>query len=255
VGWVIDGISFDERDVIAFSGPNPRGWCVDGARAIRTATALERAAKHYAEEPMPTLILKNTSGVDLPDDKVKAILDRWKNSRSERTTGYVNSALDVDHVGFSAVDMQLTEGRQQAVLEIARLTGVPHGLLAASPQGASLTYRNIEGENQQALQAMASYLVAVEQRLSADDVAPHGQSVRFDLTELMRPATTDLVNMIATLYPLGLVAAEECRELLGFAAQPPTTLDPQNPAGMPAPSSLTPAPAPAPVPARSGPIP
>ena len=118
--------------MIAFAGPNPRGWCVDGARAIRTATALERAAKHYAEEPMPTLIFKNTSGVDLPDEKVT------RDSRpmeaidgAQRTTGYVNAALDIDHIGFSAVDMQLTEGRQQAVLEIARLTGVPHGLLAA----------------------------------------------------------------------------------------------------------------------------
>ena len=64
--WLVDGIELAEREVIAFSGPNPRGWCVDGARAIRTATALERAAKHYAEEPMPTLILKNTSGIDIP---------------------------------------------------------------------------------------------------------------------------------------------------------------------------------------------
>jgi hypothetical protein len=257
MGWLVDGIELAEREVIAFSGPNPRGWCVDGARAIRTATALERAAKHYAEEPMPTLILKNVSGVDLDPAKVTAILDAWKQSRAQRTTGYVNSALDVDHVGFSAVDMQLTEGRQQAVLEIARVTGVPHGLLAASPQGATLTYRNIEGENQQALQAMASYLVAIEQRLSADDVSPHGQSVRFDLTELMRPATSDLVTMISTLYPLGLVAEEECRELLGFSAQPPSSLTPQNAPGMPDPAMVAPAPVPAPgpVPARSGPIP
>jgi Phage portal protein len=248
LGWLIDAIDFAERDVIAFSGPNPRGWCVDGARAIRTATALERAAKHYAEEPMPTLIFKNTSGVDLPDDKVKAILDRWKKSRGEATTGYVNSALDVDHVGFSAVDMQLTEGRQQAVLEIARLTGVPHGLLAASPQGATLTYRNIEGENQQALQAMAPYLVAIEQRLSGDDVVPHGQSVRFDLTELMRPATSDLVNMIATLYPMGLIGAGESRSLLGMG-QAPTDLSPE-----PAPVAAPPASL-APAPTRSGPVP
>jgi hypothetical protein len=254
MGWLVDAIELPERDVIAFSGPNPRGWCVDGARAIRTATALERAAKHYAEEPMPTLILKNTSGVDLPDDKVTAILDRWRLSRSERTTAYVNSALDVDHVGFSAVDMQLTEGRQQAVLEIARVTGVPHGLLAASPQGATLTYRNIEGENQQALQAMAPYLVAIEQRLSGDDVVPHGQSVRFDLTELMRPATSDLVAMISTLYPLGLMAPEECRELMGFTAQAPTTLAPQTAVGPPAPDELAPAPAP-PAGNRTGPIP
>ena len=256
MGWLIDAIEFDERDVIAFNGPNPRGWCVDGARNIRCSTALERAAKHYAEEPLPTTILKNTSGVDLPDVKVTEILDSWKSSRGARTTAYLNSALDAEPVGFSAVDMQLTEGRQQAVLEIARMTGVPHGLLAAAPSGQSMTYRNIEGENQQALQAMAPYLVAIEQRLSGDDVSPHGQSVRFDLTELMRPATGDLVTMISTLYPLGLMAAEECRELLGFSAQPPSTLAPQNPPGMPAPSSLTPGPAPAPaVPARTGPIP
>ena len=62
---------------------------------------------------------------------------------------------------------------------------------------------------------MAPYLVAIEQRLSADDVVPHGQSVRFDLTELMRPATSDLVTMIATLYPMGLLGREEARDLLG----------------------------------------
>ena len=249
--WLVDGIELPERDVIAFSAPNARGWCVDGARAIRTATALERAAKHYAEEPMPTLILKNVSGVDIPDEKITAILDRWKRSRGERTTAYVNSALDVDHVGFSAVDMQLTEGRQQAVLEIARVTGVPHGLLAASPQGGTLTYRNIEGEAQQALQAMEPYLVVMEQRLSADNVVPHGQSVRFDLTQLMRPATSNLVSMVSTLYPMGLLGEAECRELLGFSAQAPIDLTPENPAGMPAPPAALPSPgAPAPRPGQ-----
>jgi hypothetical protein len=248
-GWLIDGELFAERDVIAFDSPNPRGWMIDGARAIRTATALERAAKHYAEEPLPTLILKNTSGVDLPDEKVSSILDGWKRSRMKRTTAYVNAALDVDHVGFSAVDMQLTEGRQQAVLEIARVTGVPHGLLAASPQGSTITYRNIEGENQQALQAMQPYLVTIEQRLSCDDVVPHGQSVRFDLTELMRPATGDLVTMVQVLYPLGLLGAEECRDLLGFSADAPGNVAAP-------PSPIPPAQlAPAPIPARTGPIP
>ena len=240
IGWTIDGLEFGERDVIAFSGPSPRGWCVDAARAIRTATALERAAKHYAEEPMPTLIFKNTSGADLPEEKVTAILDRWKRSRGERTTGYVNAALDIDHIGFSAVDMQLTEGRQQAVLEIARTTGVPAGLLAAQPSGSAMTYRNIEGENQQALQAMTPYLVAVEQRLSGDDVVPHGQGVTFDLTDLLRPATGDLVAMVSTLYPLNIITAEESRELLGLAAVPEGSPAPPPPAAV-APPAPTPA--------------
>ena len=252
VGWTIDGESFEEREVLAFSAPNPRGWCVDGARNIRCANALERAAKHYAEEPMPTLIFKNTSGTDLPADKVKEILARWKESRGQSTTGYVNASLDVDHVGFSAVDMQLTEGRQQAVLEIARLTGVPAGLLAAQPSGAALTYRNIEGENQQALQAMQPYLVTIEQRLSSDDVVPHGQSVRFDLSELMRPASADLVTMISTLDPMGILGVEESRDLLGMG-QAPTDLSPAQAPTPSSPSSL--APTPAPVPARTGPVP
>ena len=233
VGWVVDGIEFSERDLIAFSAPNGRGWCVDGARAIRTAMALERAAKHYAEEPLPTIILKQSQGPDLPDEKVTSILDRWKAARSQRTTAYVNAALDVDHVGFSAVDMQLTEGRQQATLEIARLTGVPHGLLAANPAGGSQTYRNVEGESAQAHQAMAAYLVALEQRLSSDDVVARGQTCRFDLTELLRPSTQDLVAMVSTLYPLGLLSAPECRDLLGYS---PDQL-------------VNPAPAPAPLPA------
>jgi phage portal protein BeeE len=211
--------------------------------------ALERAAKHYAEEPLPTIILKNNTGADLPPAKVQAILDAWKTGRGLRTTAYVNAALDVDHTGFSAVDLQLTEGRQQAVLEIARVTGVPHGLLAASPQGATLTYRNIEGENQQALQAMQGYLVAIEQRLSGDDVCPRGQSVRFDLTELMRPATGDLVTMIQTLYPLGLMTPDECRSLLGFSASPPE-LPPQPTPVMPSPADVA-----LPSPSRAGPVP
>ena len=107
------------------------------------------------------------------------------------------------------------------------------------------------------LQAMAPYLVAIEQRLSADDVVPHGQSVRFDLTELMRPATSDLVTMIQTLYPMGLLTVDESRSLLGFTAAPPE-LPPQPTPEPPAPGSLL-APSPgshsSPVPTRSGPIP
>ena len=100
---------------------------------------------------------------------------------------------------------------------------------------------------------MTPYLVAIEQRLSSDDVVPHGQSVRFDLTELMRPATGDLVTMISTLYPMGLIGADEARSLLGMGTAP-TDLSP-GPAPTPAaPASLQP-PAAAPAPARSGPIP
>ena len=73
-------------------------------------------------------------------------------------------------------------------------------------------------------------------------MVPHGQSVRFDLTELMRPATGDLVTMIQTLYPMGLLAADEARSLLGMGNAPSDLTPPAGPEPA-SPASLSPAPA------------
>jgi hypothetical protein len=226
--WTVAGQEVPLGDVLVFRGPVPGGWRVAGARALRTALALERAAKRYAEEPVPSIVLRNESGVDLPPERVDAILDLWKKSRRDHATGYLNAALSATPIGFSARDMQLVEGRQQMVLEVSRLTGVPHGLLGAAPAGTSLTYRNLEGEAHQAFDAMHPYLAGVEQRLSQEDVTPRGQSVRFDVTALLRPDTATLVNMILKLVPLEVLEVPEARALLSLPPHVPLVEAPED---------------------------
>jgi hypothetical protein len=247
-GWVVDGIEMALGDVIEYVGPLHGGWLTVGARTIRNALALERAARRFAEEPLPLAVLRNTSGVDLPADKVQAILDGWKLGRQTRATAYVNAALDVVPMGFSARDTQLVEGRQQSVLEVSRLSGIPSGLLGAAPSGSSLTYRNLEGEAHQLYQSMLPYLSAIESRLSAEDITPRGQSVRFDLSAMLRPDTPTIVAMIAQLVPLvgpdgePVLDVAEARALLGLSAARQAGLDvpaipSTDPASLPTPGS------------------
>jgi HK97 family phage prohead protease len=178
-------------------------------------------------------VLKNRSGVDLPTEKVTGILARWKESRRKHATAYLGATLDLEQVGFDARAVQLVEGRQQSVLEIARLSGVPSGMLASAPSGTSLTYRNVEGEKLQVLQAMLPYLVAIESRLSAEDVTPRGQSVRFDLSGMMRPDTATVARMVQSLVPLDVLDVDEGRAFLGL----PSRGRAPNPASLPTPGS------------------
>jgi hypothetical protein len=235
--WLVEGEEVPLGDVLRFVGPVPSGWRSAGARTIRIGLALERAAKRYAEEPMPSIILRNESGVDLPEPKVDSILKRWKQARADHSTAYLNTALSATPVGFNARDLQLVEGRQQNVLEVARLTGVPYGLLGAAPAGSSVTYRNLEGEGHQAFDAMHPYLASIEQRLSQEDVTPRGQSVRFDMTAMLRPDTTTLVDLVARLEPLGIISTPEARAMLGLPAENPDLAAPSAPAP-PAPAAL-----------------
>jgi hypothetical protein len=246
--WTVEGEPLDLGELIRFAGPVPGGWCRAGARTIRIGLALERAAKRYADEPVPSIILRNESGVDLPEPKVDAILARWKKARNDHATAYLSTALSATPVGFNARDLQLVEGRQQNVLEVSRLTGVPYGLLGAAPTGSSVTYRNLEGEAHQAFDAMHPYLASIEQRLSQEDVTARGQSVRFDMTAMLRPDTATLVDMIARLAPPAgvTISTPEARALLGLPAEIPA------PASSSAPAIAPPAPAALPTPG-SGP--
>ena len=218
-----------------FTGPLAGGWCQSGSRIIRTSLALERAARRYAEEPLPQILLRNISGIDLPDKAVKALLDEWRKGRQERTTAYLNGAIEAQPLGYNPRDMQLVEGRQQVVMEVSRLSGIPSGLLGAAASGTSLTYRNLEGERAQAYGAMLAYLTAIETRLSMGDVTPRGQSVRFDLSAILRPDTSTVVAMVSQMVDRGVMLPEEGRAMLGLPAEFPTT--PEDAAALPTPGS------------------
>lgn len=211
--WKVDGKPLPlsgPGSLVVFAGLE-EGVLARGGRTIRTALELEKAAYRYASEPVPHAVLKNT-GTDLPADKVEALLSAWRTARSSNSTAYLNSAVDLDLVGFDAEQLQLVEARKYLAVEIARLMNVPAHFVNAS-DGDSMTYSNLTQERRSLVDfSLRHYLAAIEQRLSMDDITPQGTSVRFDLSEFLRADAMERAQVYALLIESGVIDTDEARE-------------------------------------------
>lgn len=220
----VDGIEVDPVDIIGFEGWNP-GIRFHGARIIRTALALEAAARRYADNPSPTERLRNTSTYELSDDEIDALILQYKTSRNAEGVSYTNAGVEVDVVGWDAAQLQLVEARQFTAAMIANLVGVPSHLIAgaAAASGASITYANVSQENRAFIDYGLKPLArSIEARLSLSDpatsawtnqVTPLGTVVRFNFDALLRGNPLERAQLYQILIPLGVLTVEEARAM------------------------------------------
>ena len=201
-------------DVIKFYGDGTGGWLKTGAAAINTAAALEAAVLMYAQSPVAQVVLKNT-GADLPADQVDALLEAWEAARADHSTAYLNSTLEAHAMGINPAEMQLTEARNAAAIQIARLANLDPIWTGAGVPGSSLTYSNCVDLYRQLLDtALTPVMRQISERLSMADVTPRGHTVRFDTTEFLRSNPIELASLINTLLPLGVINEDEARLIL-----------------------------------------
>ena len=204
--------------LIVFVGPD-EGILVRGATTIRTCVELESAARHFAESPTPSVTLKN-EGMDLPAEQVESLLARWRDSRRQATVGYLSSALSVQTHGFSPADMTLVDARKFQVEEVARLTGIPPWYIGAET-GSSMTYSNLNSSRRDLIDlSLAPFEVAIEQRLSMDDVTPRGHHVQFSYNDFLRSTPIERAQLLDALVRNGILSAEEARDAGGFLEGP-----------------------------------
>jgi len=204
--------------LIVFVGPD-EGILVRGATTIRTCVSLETAARNFAESPTPAVTLKN-EGMDLPADQVESLLARWKDARRQSTVGYLSSALSVQTHGFSPADMTLVDARKFQTEECARLTGIPPWYIGAE-SGGSMTYSNLNSSRRDLIDlSLAPFEVAIEERLSMDDVTPRGHHVRFSYTELLRSTPIERAQLLDALVRNAILTPEEARNAGGFLEGP-----------------------------------
>lgn len=220
----VDGIEVDPVDIIGFEGWHS-GIRFHGARIIRTALALEAAARRYADNPSPTERLRNTSTYELSDDEIDALILRYKTSRNAEGVSYTNAGVEVDVVGWDAAQLQLVEARQFTAAMIANLVGVPSHLIAgaAAASGGSLTYENVSQENRAFIDYGLKPLArSIEARLSLSDpatsawtnqVTPLGTVVRFNFDALLRGNPLERAQLYQILIPLGVLTVEEARAM------------------------------------------
>ncbi len=151
-----------------------------GARILRAAIDLEKAAANAASVPTPAGILKNT-GADLGEKEVAGLLAAWRRSRAERSTAYLTSSLEYQPTAFSPKDMTYNDSLQYMATQVARLMNVPAYYISADMNN-SLTYSNVQDERRQFVAlSLQPYVSAVENRFSMDDLTSQTQFVAFDM--------------------------------------------------------------------------
>lgn len=212
-------------DVIRFDGDGLGGWLRVGASVINTAAALEAATLNYAAYPLPSIILKNT-GADIPAEVVDDLLTAWEDARTNRSTAYLNSSIETKEVGWNASEMQLTEAKNYAGIQVARVANLDPVWVGAGVDSASLTYTNRLDLYRQLLDlSLRPVMSAIEQRLSGDDITPRGHEVEFDATRFLRQNPTEIGALITTLFALvdetgrRVVTVDEARALLDLPAR------------------------------------
>lgn len=231
----VDGKEADDRDLIRFDGLDG-GLLGDGADVVRLALSLMRAAKRTADDDWSGLILRLAEGADeLTPAQILEVLTAWETSRRERTTAYLNRAVDPEKISVSAQDRQLKELWDLCSSELARLMNMPASRTGA-PQGSGMTYSNTESDRRDLVDTtLAFYMTPIVQRLSMGDVTPAGHRVGFDLTAYLRGTTSELVEAGTKAIAAGITDAPEVRtDWLGLP--PRNDLKPPTPAPAPAPA-------------------
>lgn len=186
---LVDGQPVDAADVLYFYGPVPGGLIGVGGHVIRQAQQIDRIRMRNLRTPHAASVLYYSD--ELQEDEVKALRDNIADALRGPNGGVVVLPKDkVDLQDFGATSADVLEGAQNAVaVYIAQFFGVPPELIqaaVASGSSASVTYQNLENQRSWWLDTgFALWASAISSRLSMDDVIPRGQSVDFDLTNLV----------------------------------------------------------------------
>lgn len=224
-----------------------------GARAIRTAILLDAAASRYADDPMASGYFRATEGADpLVDDQgedesdedyearegnaITALVKNWRRARQQSGTGYVPAGLEYVPLDWDPAQLQLAEGRQHAVLEISRTTGLDPEDLGVST--TSRTYANSTQKREELRDyTLNPFATAVTDRLSMPDITRSALRARVNFRSFIEADEKTRMETYAAAVAVGAYGTEEIQrreDLPAFTA-------PKQPAAATPPAAAGPA--------------
>lgn len=189
---------YHARPVAIPLGYGENGLLTDGIDTLKEARKIEQAYMNRLDNPVPLTIL------GIPRDDWAGMTaveraqyrDQWVEGRQKSATALKVAEWPVDMPGQVPVDLY-ESGRNAVRLDIANHTSTPAGLLEGTRQGGSgtdITYTGVQdGATRSELWDFGlakRMMLALEARLSLDDVCATGLSIRGDIS-----------NMIATPTP------------------------------------------------------
>jgi HK97 family phage portal protein len=196
--------------LVTFQSLQP-GILATGARTIRAALDLEKAAAISAQTPIPSGFIKN-SGADLPEAQVQGILASWKAARNSRGTAFLTSTLDYQTTSFSPKDMAYVDAKQDFSTEICRLMNAP-AYMASADANKSMTYQNVlDARKEFYAYTLAPFVCAIEDRLSMNDITNANNVVRFASDEtFLRADATARLAVIEKMLQLELITLDQAK--------------------------------------------
>lgn len=180
-------------------GPTWRGILHTGTRAIDQARKIEDAYQKRLENPIPLTIMNIPldiyQGMDATERK--RMRDEWTEGRRRGEVGMKPTEFGIEMPGQISTDLYET-GRNGSRLDIANATATPADLLEGAKQGGSggttMRYQGV-GEGGVTRSDLwdfglaKRFTLAVEARLSMDDVVAPGLSVRADRAAVVSAPT------------------------------------------------------------------
>lgn len=190
----VQGEEMPDDAVILFTGLDS-GLLVDGVEALRDIRTLYENVRKRLASPLPPIELHQTGGVQLKDDEIDSLIDRWVLARQGKNggVGYTSQHIEAKVLATNDDGQLMIESRNAAAVDAARLVGLSAGLVDATTPKASLNYETKQGRNEEFIDRdLAFYMDPIAWRLSLDDVTPRGQRVTWDtaaFTDPDQPAT------------------------------------------------------------------
>lgn len=174
----------DQSEFILFQSPMDPLLTI-GRNTVIAALEMERAWRERVANPIPQTVLKLTEDAEVSPEELDDLVESWREARSKnQAVSGVPYGIDVQALGEVKPEL-FVEGRNAVTLDVARLTGLPASLLSASQVAASLTYSSREGSRNELFDlSLQPWALAIESRLSMDDLVEPGISIKFDLTVL-----------------------------------------------------------------------
>lgn len=209
----INGRHVPSNELIRFDSPTD-ALLIAGARAIRTCLQLDASASRMSDGTPPVDYFTPADGALDPaeDDEVEQILTDWQDARRKRSTAYVPAALKYNTTGWSPEQLQLSEAREHAVLEIARMCGVDPEELGVST--TSRVYANLYDRRKNFIDyTLGQFRQAFEDRLSMNDVTPRGYVARLNLDAFLRGDTKARYEAYEVGLRVGALTKPEIRAL------------------------------------------
>lgn len=214
-----------DDQLIRIDSPNP-GILDAGGRAIRTCLAVGDSTLNVAGGLPPMTYFTPSGDIDPfdseddDDDEVQELLDSWQAARAKNATAYVPAALKLEALGWNPEQLQMKDLRDQAILEIARLTGADPEDLGVST--TSRTYQNQQDRRRDLLDfTIGPYLTALEGRLSLTDVTPRGYRASADTSGFLRADDKTGAETDKILIDADVISPDEARDKRGIAGPAP----------------------------------